>query len=381
MTALHPKIALVHDYVKEFGGAERVLLILSEMFPHAPVYTAFSVPGSTFAKALSGKKVVTSWANFFLRWGNLHSPFRFLIPLLWPSFDFRAFDIVISSASGYMPEGISVSPKTLHLCYCHTPPRWLYNYSTSIGFKKYLPVKIYGILVGHFLRIFDFQWAQKVDLFIANSKNVQARINKFYRRSSSVIYPPVEVNGIKQATIGLKPDNFYLIVSRIVGGKGLELAVKAASLTGVPLKIIGERFGLSTEFENLQRISGGNVQFLGRLPDTQMWNYLGRCKAFLALATDEDFGVTPVEAMAAGRPVIAFAGGGYLETVVDGKTGVFFKENSVDSLISAMKRLDKLAIKPQDCRQQAMRFSKERFIKEMDHFVKNSWRTFHAGTS
>ena len=212
MTALHPKIALVHDYVKEFGGAERVLLILSEMFPHAPVYTAFSVPGSTFAKALSGKKVVTSWANFFLRWGNLHSPFRFLIPLLWPSFDFRAFDIVISSASGYMPEGISVSPKTLHLCYCHTPPRWLYNYSTSIGFKKYLPVKIYGILVGHFLRIFDFQWAQKVDLFIANSKNVQARINKFYRRSSSVIYPPVEVNGIKQATIGLKPDNFYLIV-------------------------------------------------------------------------------------------------------------------------------------------------------------------------
>lgn len=376
-----PKVALVHDYVKEFGGAERVLLTLSEMYPQAPLYTAFLVPNSTFAKALSDKKIITSWANCFLRWGNLHSPFRFLIPLIWPRFNFQNFDIVINSASGYMPEGIRIPPCTLHLCYCHTPPRWLYGYSTSIGFKKYLPVKIYGAIIGHLLRMYDFLWAQKIDYFIANSKNVQNRIQKFYRRPSMVIYPPVEVNKIIQAVRNLKPKNYYLIVSRIVGGKGLELAVKAANQKGVPLKIIGERFGLSTEFEKLQKMNKGMVEFLGHLPDEEMWKYLGGCKAFLALATDEDFGVTPVEAMAAGRPVIAFAGGGYLETVIDGKTGVFFEEHSVENLISAMNRLDKIPIKPQDCRQRALHFSKERFVKEMTSFVNNKWRTFHARTS
>lgn len=381
MISLKPKVALVHDYIKEFGGAERVLLTLSEMYPQAPLYTAFSVPGSTFAQDLAGKRIITSWADHFLRWGNLHSPFRFLIPLIWPSFNFRGYNIVINSASGYMPEGIRVPPETLHLCYCHTPPRWLYGYSTSIGFKKYLPVKIYGAIIGHILRMYDFLSAQKVDYFIANSKNVQNRIQKFYRRSSVVIYPPVEVSKIKKATQESKPKNYYLIVSRIVGGKGLELAVKAANQKGVPLKIIGERFGLSTEFDKLRKINRGMVEFLGRLPDKEMWKYLGECKAFLALATDEDFGVTPVEAMAAGRPIIAFAGGGYIETVIDGKTGVFFKEYSVEALIIAMNRLDKMDIKPQDCRQRASRFSKERFTKEMSNFVDNKWRTFHARTS
>lgn len=373
------RVALVHDYIKELGGAERVILTLAEMFPAAPIYTAFLVPGSAFARKLAGRKIVTSWADRLLRRGNMHSPLRFLIPTIWESFNFRGFDLVISSASGYSSEGIVTRPETLHICYCHTPPRWLYGFPQSVGFQKYWPVRAYGAIVGHFMRMYDFMAAQRVDFFVANSENVGRRIAKFYKRDSVVIYPPVEVSEIGRMTKDLKPENFYLIVSRIVGAKGFDLAVEAANRLKVPLKIIGEAVGFSQEKKRLEKESGGTVELLGRLPDEEMWNYLGRCKAFLALATDEDFGVTPVEAMAAGRPVIAYAGGGYLETVIEGKTGTFFREPKVASLIEAMARLERLAIKPDDCRRQAERFTRERFVRRMEELIGVKWGEYVGG--
>lgn len=187
------KVALVHDYIKEFGGAERVLMTLHEMFPEAPIYTAFLTPGSTAAKAFAGADIRPSWADFLLRYKNLHSPLRFLIPAIWESFDFSPYDLIILSSSGYLTKPVRVPKSVKVLCYCHTPPRFLYGYATGTDWKKHWYMQIYQTVVGHFLRLYDWYGAQRVDQFIANSNEVAKRIKKFYRRDSIVIYPPVSL--------------------------------------------------------------------------------------------------------------------------------------------------------------------------------------------
>src|SRR3989338_5409181 len=181
------KIALVHDYFSEFGGAERVLRVLSDMFPDAPIYTAFKVKGSLMDKSFADRTIHESFLAPILRIGKLYSPLRFLAPLVWRSFDFSEYDLVIASSSWYVTRGFKVGKNTKVICYCHTPPRWLYGYETSVGFTKYWPVRVYAAIIGHFMRIYDFKTAQKVDYFIANSENVKDRIGKFYRRDSEVI--------------------------------------------------------------------------------------------------------------------------------------------------------------------------------------------------
>ena len=360
------KIALVHDYLNEFGGAERVLLSLSEIYPEAPIYTAFYKRSSPAWERFKNKKIKVSWVHyipFFSKY--LHSPLRFLAPLIWGGFDFTKFDVVIGSAGWYVTKGFKKGKKTIEICYCHTPPRWLYGYKTSIEFQKYWPVRIYAAIIGHFMRIYDFNAAQKVDHFIANSKNVADRIWKFYRRKSEVIYPPVELVDSPEIQKG----NYYLIISRIVGGKGLDLAVKAAIKLGIRLKIAGKPAGYYTEYKVLQKLAKKNVEFLGYVTDEELAKLYKGAKAFLALSQDEDFGITPVEAMLAGTPVVAFRGGGYLESVIDGKTGVFFDEPTVSSLVAAIKKLGKIKIDPEDCIKQASKFSKERFKKELLEFV------------
>lgn len=373
------KVALVHDYLKEYGGAERVLEALCKIYPEAPIYTAFYVKDSTAGKAFANKKIISSWANSFLSFKNLYSPLRFLTPLIWESFDFRGYDLVISSASWYITKSIITQPETLHICYCHTPPRWLYGYQTAIEWKRFWPIRIYGEVVAHFLRRYDYLAAQRVDEFIANSQNTKHRIAKFYHRDAKVIYPPVEVEKIKQATLKLEPQDYFLVVARVVGAKGLDLAIEAANRLGVKLKIVGEPAGLRWEEGKLNKMKGKTVEFLGRVTDEELYKLYGQCKAFLALAQDEDFGITPVEAMAAGRPVIAYRGGGYLETVIENKTGLFFDEYDVDSLIGAIKKLSNLVIKVEDCRKQAQKFSKERFKSEILKFIKDKYAGITRG--
>lgn len=377
------RVALVHDYLKEYGGAERVLQALHEIWPKAPIYTAFCHKNSAAGRAFADAKIIESWLAPLLKRGHLYSPLRFLTPIIWKSFNFSKYDLVITSASWYITRGFRSasrrSPKTKVICYCHTPPHYLYGYPTSIEWQRYLPVRIYGNIIAHFLRLYDYSSAQKVDEFIVNSKNVAQRVKKFYRRSSTVIYPPVEVEKIIQATQGFKPKNYYLIVSRVVGAKGIELAAEAAKKAGIHLKIIGEPAGLRWFGGKLENLKSKWIDFLGRVPDEELYRYYGECKAFLALATDEDFGITPVEAMAAGRPVIAFRGGGYLESVVGGKTGIFFNEPTVDSLVQAIKHYDDTyyrSIKPEDCRNQARKFSKERFKKEIKEFVEERVKSY-----
>jgi glycosyltransferase involved in cell wall biosynthesis len=291
---------------------------------------------------------------------------RFLTPLIWGSFNLSKYDLVISSASWYIAKGFKKkNDQFAEICYCHTPPRWLYGYNTSVNLQKYWPVKVYATIVGHFLRLYDFKQAQKVDYFIANSKEVQSRIKKFYRRDSTVIYPPVSLPAVQNT----KKEDYYFIVSRIVGAKGLDIAVEAALKSGFKLKIAGSPAGYSFEHDNLIKKSQGKVEFLGQVSDEELAKLYKGAKGFLALSKDEDFGITPVESMLSGTPVIAFNGGGYKETVINGKTGVLFDDYSVEGLITAIKKFEDIKLNSKDCVERAEKFSKERFKKEIKEFV------------
>lgn len=359
------KVALAHDYLSEYGGAERVLGALSDMYPQAPIYTAFKVSGSSAAKAFSDRKIIQSWFRYIPFYKYLYSPLRFLIPWIWGSFDFSEFDLVITSASWYVTKGLGKKFKVPEICYCHTPPRWLYGYPTSVNFQKYWPVRLYGIIVGHFLRMYDFRQAQKVDVFVANSQEVARRIKKFYRRESTVVYPPVEIpNPKSQISNKLQISNlkkqYYLMVSRMVGGKGVELAVKAAAKKGFQLKIAGEAAG----FGGLN-----NVETLGYIGETEKAKLMAEAKGFLALEEASDFGITPVESMMTGTPVIAFNGGGYKESVLNGRTGVLFDDYSVAGLISAIERFNKMKWDRKLIKSGAAKFSRKVFVDKITELV------------
>ena len=360
------KIALVHDQLNEFGGAERVLLAMSEIWPEAPIYTAYYRKGSPAWERFKGRDIRPSWVQHIPGFTTiLHSPLRFLAPAIWNSFDLSGYDVIISSSSWYITKGFTKKGKAIEICYCHTPPRWLYGYPTSVNWQRYALVRAYATIVGFFMRQYDFTAAQRVNFFIANSGETQRRIRKFYRRESTVIYPPIDMPTARNVQRG----KYYLVASRLVGGKGLSLAVEAAKNGNFPLKIVGEPAGYADELETLKAHAGKNIEFLGYVSDEKLAVLYAGAQAFLALATDEDFGMTPVEAMSRGTPVIAFAGGGYTESVIDGKTGVFFREPTAEGLIGAIKKFGKMHIDPKECIAQARKFSTARFKKELTSFV------------
>src|SRR3989338_5549106 len=363
------KIALVHDYIKEFGGAERVLRVLSEMYPEAPIYTAFVTPGSTAASAFADRKLIESPFGLLLRWGNLHSPLRFLLPWILKSMDLSKYDLVITSCSGYIARGFRVSPKTKVIAYCHTPPRFLYGFETSINLQKYWIVRVYAIIVNHFLRLFDFESAQRVDKWIANSKNVANRIAKFYRKEATVIYPPVETKLFEEAAKEVRNDDYFLIVSRLVGAKGLIEAVKAAKHLGIRLKIAGGSVGYSSTKEEIEKLGGETVEILGRVSDEELAYLYARAKGFIALAREEDFGITVVEAMAAGTPVIAFNCGGFRDTVIDGETGILIEDTDILTLEKAFKRFEEIKWDKEKIQKQGGKFSREIFEEKIRKLI------------
>jgi len=355
------KIALVHDYIKEFGGAERVLRVLSDLYPEAPIYTSFRTPGSPAAKAFEDRRVVESPFSLLLRYGNMHSPMRFLLPWIWKSLDLSEFDLVITSCSGYIARGFKVSSKTKVVAYCHTPPRFLYGFQTNVDLQKYWPVKVYAALIGHYLRLFDFESSERVNKWIVNSKNVAARVEKYYRRESTVIYPPIEVVKIEKEALGVEKEDYFLIVSRLVGAKGLPEAVRAAKHLKIKLKIAGGSTGRSEVKNEIEKMGGENIEFLGRVSDEELYRLYAKAKGFIALAREEDFGMSPVEAMAAGTPVIAFNGGGFKESVVDGETGILIEDTNVKTMELAFKRFEEIKWDKDKIQKQARKFSREVF--------------------
>lgn len=362
------KIALVHDYIKEFGGAERVLRVLADMYPKAPIYTAFRVKGSSCDKKFSDRKIIESKYGWLIKSRNLYSPLRFLAPWIWKSIDLSDYDLVITSCSSYFARGFKVSEKTKVLAYCHTPPRFLYGYEMSVNLMKYWVVRVYATVVNHYLRIFDLWSSERVDKWLVNSKNVQQRVWKYYRKESIVVYPPVEVEKMIEVSSGIKKGDYFLIVSRLVGAKGLVEAARAAQHLGFPLKIVGESVGFSQVVNQLNEIK--DVELLGRVPDEELWTLYAKAKGFIALAREEDFGITPVEAMASGTPVIAFNGGGFKETVIDGETGVLIEGTDVETLELALKRFNKIKWSREKLINRARMFSKEKFISSVEKEIK-----------
>lgn len=346
------KIALVHDYIKEFGGAERVLMTFHEMFPEAPIYTIYNRSDKT--------KAIQSWFGYIPYADRLISPLRFLLPLIWASFNFDKYDLIISSASWAVTKGFA-SGRTKEICYCHTPPRILWGYDTSRNWKKHWYIRAYISIINHFMRLYDFNRAQKVTQFIANSLETQKRIKKFYRRDSVVIYPPVSIK--KQETSSKR--QYFLTGGRLVLQKNFDLIIKACEKLKVPLKI----YGTGPEENYLKSLAGKNTEFLGYVDDDKKFELMAGAKAFIIAAGDEDFGITPVEAMGVGTPVIAFRAAGYLESVVENKTGVFFDKLTVESLIGALEKFKSLKFKKEDCVKQAQKFSKEVFVKNIKRVI------------
>jgi glycosyltransferase involved in cell wall biosynthesis len=355
------KVALVHDYLKEYGGAEWVLENLHQIFPQAPVFVSYC-DYSQFGKKgkyFEGWDIRSSFMQKIPFVKRMLAPLKFLSPLAFESFDLKEFDVVISSSAAYYARAAITAPSTLNLAYVHTPPRYLYGLTTAHGYKKHWWTRIGGEILNHFMRIYDFEIAQRPDILIANSKVTQSRIKKFYRRDSVVINPPVDVSGLVK--MKKNSGDYFLILSRLDPHKRIDLIISVFTVLELPLKIIGT----GRQENDLKKIAGKNVEFLGRVSEEEKNKLLTSAKALVLAAEDEDFGITAVEAQAAGTPVIALRRGGYLETVIEGKTGEFFNELSEESLAKAVKEFDPLKYKEADLRKNAQKFSVENFQKEM----------------
>lgn len=364
------KIALVHDYLKDFGGAERVLKVLTQMYPEAPIYTAFCKEGSVAEREFSSRKIIESRWAWLLKRGNLFSPMRFLLPWIWGEMDLSEYDLVITSCSGYIARGFKMRQGARLVAYCHTPPRFLYGLQTSFDWQRRWYTRVYATVVNHYLRIFDAESAQRVDRWLVNSENVKARVKKFYRKDAEVVYPPVEVEKISASAKGVERGEYFLIVSRLVGAKGLEEAAIAARRLGFELWIAGEEAGIAGIAQRLLMMGGGSVKLLGRVNDKELYKLYAGAKGFIALARNEDFGMTVVEAQAAGTPVLAFAGGGFLESVRDGKTGVLIHKTTVDEIGKGMRTLEKTKWSRAVLARWVDRFSRMKFEKRVREIVK-----------
>jgi len=362
------KVAIVHDYIKEYGGAERVLEALHDIYPDATVFTSVYLPKflGPHRDRFKNWKIKTSWFQYVPFNHKLISPFRLVSAGAFRQFDFSEFDVVIVSATGaYFPNAID-KKNAVQICYCHTPPRYLYGYATAREWKKNKAFAILAAIANHFLRMTDFNVSKNVDYYVANSQEVAGRIKKFYRRESTVIYPPVSIEGTGNWEQG-SGKGYFLAGGRLARAKHMDIIVEACSELGVPLKVFGKSF--AGYGEELQKIAGKTVEFLGEVSDEEKKKLMSGSRAFLFASVDEDFGIIPVEAMGAGLPVIAYKSGGVKETVIDGKTGLFFTELTSSSLVSAIKKFEKMKFDPKVCRKQAEKFSTERFSKEIKAFI------------
>ena len=355
------RVALVHDYLTQFGGAERVLQSLHHLFPDAPVYSSIvdfdALPPSFTEWSLHQTRLARlPWAS------KLH---RALLPLYPAAFRelgeaMGDVDVVVADSSAWAHH-VAVPDETALICYCHSPARFLYGDQHYLRPASLPPgIRQLSSVAFASLRRQDHLAARRVDRYIANSRNVAMRIERTYGRRAAVVYPPVDVKPFLAGAPVAQPEPWYLIVSRLVPHKRVDLAVDACTRYGIPLKVIGTgRAG-----ERLQRRAGPSVEFLGQLSDAEVVDHLKRCRA-LILPGLEDFGMTAVEAQAAGRPVIAFAAGGALESILPGETGVFFHAPTVESLMDAIDRFERRSWEPTRAQANARRFGVARFQAEI----------------
>jgi len=366
------KIALVHDYIKEFGGAESVLENLSEIFPEAPIYTTlykpeFLGPHRDRLEKKWQNRIHQSFFQYIPFAHKIISPLRLLSPLAFHLINFKNFDLILTSATGaYFPNLINKKNAKL-ICYCHTPPRYLYGLPTARNFTKNKIIYTLIQFLNIFLRKIDFKSAQNVDQFIANSQTTADRIQKFYGRDSIVINPPIEINQNNLRSNIYDRQNYFLTGGRLARAKRYDIAIQACNKLGLKLKIFGRDFA-NFELE-LKKIANSAIEFLGEVSQLQKDKLYSEAQAFIFCSDNEDFGMIPVESMAHGCPVVAYKSGGTTETVIDGKTGVFFDELTPESCAAAIQKFQKLKINSKDCLSRAADFSSNKFIKKIKDLI------------
>jgi glycosyltransferase involved in cell wall biosynthesis len=397
-----PKIAIVHDFLTYFGGAEQVLKSLHNLYPQAPIYTLL-YDKEKMQGYFPAAKIRTSFLNKFPKF--IKKGKKYLLPLFSTAvetFDLRDYDIVISSCNSFV-KGIITKPKTIHICYCHAPTRflwdWHYNYLDENKVRGIKKIFITPIL--HYMRMWDKSAADRVDYFIANSQNTADKIKKFYGRGSKIIYPPCDINHTRgfhssrefrtvepeardlhmwfhspKGTMepsdykktGKNIQNYFLIVSRLSPYKKIDVAIKAFNKLEIPLVIIGE----GEDRKRLEKIAGKNIRFLGFQPEGKIAQYYKSCQAFI-FSGEDDFGITPIEAMSFGKPVLAYRKGGALETVVEGVTGEFFDDPIPEILADGVRRIKNNCnnYNVERIKEQAKKFSREKFERNIKEFIEH----------
>lgn len=362
------KVALIHDHLAQDGGAEKVLKALADLYPEAPIYTLL-YDQKNVDKYFKDRKIETSIIQRLPGGVRLYQWYMPLMPMAVEFYDLKDFDVVISDASAFA-KGVITSPSTLHICYCHTPTRYLWDYThqyiNELSYNKYFK-KIISMVLNK-IRIWDRVAADRVDFFIANSDTVKKRIKKYYRRDSMVIYPPVNISKFKIA----EPADYFLIGGRLAPYKRVDLVIEAFMKNGRDLKVFGD----GVDLERLKRLAGksSNIEFLGRVDDKKMSELYSACLAFI-YPQEEDFGITAIEAMASGRPVIAYRRGGATETVIEGVTGEFFDDQTVEALNEKILSFEKSKYDPGRIRSHAERFSEDDFKNKIRDIVSSQWNS------
>jgi len=370
------RIALVHEWAGVYGGSEQVVAAMLEVFPRADLYALVHDPEALRGTPLEGVPVRTSFIQSLPKSKEKYRSYLPLMPLAVEQFDLRHYDIVISSHHA-VAKGVLTGTDQLHVSYVHTPVRYAWDLYLDYLIESGLDRKIRGLLarlVLHYIRLWDVGASYRVDAYLSNSSYVARRIGKIYRRPARVIYPPV---GIDRFRSDLPREKFFVAVSRFVPYKRMDLIADTFARMGKPIVVIGG----GSEFETVRRESGPNVKLVGYQPDEVVADYLQRAKA-LIFAANEDFGIVPVEAQAAGCPVIAYGRGGTLETVVGwpetNPTGVFFDAQTPGAIEAAVKIFEahKDEFLPENCRLNAQRFGRERFHRELTAVVQDLWGKF-----
>lgn len=361
---MKPRVAIVCDWLIARGGAERVIGAIANVFPHAPIYTA--IYDKKAFPEFWDREVITSFIQKMPFATKKHFMYLPMMPYAFEQFDLSKFDIVISSCHS-CSKGIITKPKTLHICYCHSPMRYVWDNCHEYIDQYGIPGLLKGTAKRHLheLRMWDRLAADRVDSFIANSTHVQKRIQKYYRRDSNVIYPPVDIERFELAQ---KEGQYFLAVGRLTPYKRFDLLVETFNDMKLPLVVVGT----GKEEKRLKKIGGRFVTFLGHIPDDELSEVYRKAMA-LVFPQTEDFGITPLESMACGRPVIAFAEGGALETVIPGKTGLFFQEQTVESLKKAILEFGALKWDKTAIREHAKSFSREIFEENIRKCVENRY--------
>ena len=361
------KTALVHYWLTGMRGGEKVVQSICNIFPNIDIFTLVHNKDK-ISDEINSHKITTSFIQKLPKAKTKYQNYLPFMPVAIEQFDLSDYDLVISSESG-IAKGVLTKPETCHICYCHSPMRYLWNMyfdymdNEKLGLLKRNFIKWYF----NYLRVWDLASASRVDYFVCNSDNVRKRIKKYYRREAEVIYPPVDVE--KHRPAGQKKD-YYLIVSQLVPYKRVDLAVKAFNQLGKDLVIIGK----GSELKKLKKEAGPNIKFLGWIENFELARYYAEANAFI-FPGEEDFGITPVEAQACGTPVIGFSKGGLLETVIEGQTGILFEKQEPESLIDAVHRFESLQgnFNEEKIRKNSLKFSVKKFEDKFQEFSESKF--------